>query len=280
MPVLRASLAIAVLTVVTLILLPVQWLAVRFEWGIRRTVPVLFHRIVCRLLGVRVIERGRMARERSLLLTSNHMSWLDIPVLGSRVPLSFVAKSEVATWPIFGIFARLQRSVFVDRQRRSATGRTMSEIARRMTDGDAMVLFAEGTSSDAATVLPFRTALIGAAQAALAGDGNSGATVWVQPLAIVYTRLQGLLLDQRTRPLIAWYGDMDLAPHLWRLLKKGAVDVEVIWGEPVAVAPGSDRKALARQLEEAVRTAVTDTLFGHRDRSAESSTAGENEDRG
>ena len=279
MPVLRACLAIAGLTVVTLVLLPVQWLAVRYEWGIRRTIPVLFHRIVCALVGVRVTQHGREAPERPLLLTANHLSWLDIPVLGSCIPLSFVAKSEVASWPLFGTFARLQRSVFVDRQRRSATGKTMSEIARRLTDGDAMVLFAEGTSSDGATVLPFRTALIGAAQAALAGNGNGEGTqtVWVQPLAIVYTRIQGVPLDRRTRPLIAWYGDMDLAPHLWRLLKEGAVDVEVIWGEPVAVAPGTDRKTLARGLEETVRKAVTDTLFGGRDRTPEATATTAND---
>ncbi len=263
MPALRACLAIAGLTVVTLILLPLQWLAVRYGWQVRRTIPVLFHRVGCWLLGVRVTERGGLCATRPLLVSANHVSWLDIVVLGSRVPLSFIAKSEVASWPLFGTFARLQRSVFVNRQRRSATGRTNSEIAERLADGDAMVLFAEGTSSDGSRVLPFRSALIGAAQAALAGNGEAGPeTVWVQPLAIVYTRLQGLPLDRRTRPLIGWYGDMDLAPHLWRLMKEGAMDVELVWGEPVAVTPSTSRKALTLQLEETVREALMATLRG------------------
>ncbi len=263
MPALRACLAIAGLTVVTLILLPLQWLAVRFRWQARRWIPVLFHRVGCRLLGVRITEHGRLDATRPLLVAANHVSWLDIVVLGSRVPLSFIAKSEVATWPLFGTFARLQRTVFVDRQRRSATGRTNSEIAERLTNGDAMVLFAEGTSSDGSRVLPFRSALIGAAQAALTGNGDAGPeTVWVQPLAVVYTKLQGLPLDRRTRPLIGWYGDMDLAPHLWRLMKEGAVDVELIWGEPVAVSPSTNRKALAAELEQTVRDAVNATLLG------------------
>lgn len=268
MPAVRAVIAIAGLVVATLILLPVQWLCVRLSWRAQRTIPVVFHRIVCRLLGVRVRQVGAEATQRPLLIAANHVSWLDISVLGSRMPLSFVAKSEVASWPLFGTFARLQRSVFVDRQRRTATARTTSEIARRLTDGDAMVLFAEGTSSDGARVLPFRSALIGAAQAALAGSGEADAveTVWVQPLAIAYTRMHGLPMDRRVRPAVAWFGDMDLAPHLWGLLKIGAIDVEVIWGEPVAVAPQTDRKALARMLEASVRHAVTTALFGTADR--------------
>lgn len=273
---LRAVFATLALTVVALCLMPLQWLALRFNWSIQRTLPILFHKTACHAAGIRVHVRGAPAEHRPLLVTANHVSWSDIVVLGSLMPLSFIAKSEVGTWPIFGTFARMQRSVFVDRQRRTATGRAASEIGARLSDGDVMVLFAEGTSSDGNRVLPFRSALIGAARHAMLGDGPGNgngdgvdgspaedtSTVWVQPLSIAYSKLQGMPMGRQFRPLIAWYGDMDLAPHLWSILREGALDVEVVWGPPMAIAADTDRKALARGLEEQVRRDVLAILRG------------------
>lgn len=261
----RAVVATFGLTSVALVLMPVQWLSMKLNAPLQKHIPVLFHRCACRLAGVRVTVHGAPSGQRPLLVTANHVSWSDIIVLGSLMPLSFVAKSEVGTWPVFGTFARMQRSVFVDRQRRTRTGSTATEIGRRLSQGDVMVLFAEGTSSDGNRVLPFRSALVGAAHHALSGgdDGEPGGEVWVQPLSIVYSRLQGMPMGRQFRPKIAWYGDMDLAPHLWAVLREGALDVEVIWGEPVAITPQTDRKALARGLEERVRRDVHAVLRGH-----------------
>lgn len=263
---LRAIVASIALTLVALCLMPLQWLAMRLNWPLQRILPIAFHRCACLATGIRVHQRGAPAKHRPLLVTSNHVSWSDIIVLGSLMPLSFIAKSEVARWPVFGTFARMQRSVFVDRQRRSATGNAASEIGKRLSDGDVMVLFAEGTSSDGNRVLPFRSALIGAAHHAMLGNGakpgEEDARVWVQPLSIVYSKLQGMPMGRQFRPLIAWYGDMDLAPHLWTILREGAVDVEVVWGEPVAIVTDTDRKALARGLEANVRRDVLSILTG------------------
>ena len=269
---LRAVLAISVLTLIALCLMPLQWLSLRLNWPLQRWLPLVFHRCARAATGIRVHVRGAPADHRPLLVAANHMSWCDIVVLGSLMPLSFIAKSEVARWPVFGTFARMQRSVFVDRQRRASTGRTASEIGRRLSDGDVMVLFAEGTSSDGNRVLPFRSALIGAAHHAMVANGEDGGAddgesnedgrVWVQPLSIAYSKLQGLPMGRQFRPLIAWYGDMDLAPHLWAILREGAVDADVVWGEPVAIAADTDRKTLARGLETRVRSDVLSILTG------------------
>ncbi|MEP0453629.1 MAG: 1-acyl-sn-glycerol-3-phosphate acyltransferase, partial [Roseibium sp.] len=145
-----------------------------------------------------------------------------------------------------------------NRTRRSDTGKVADAIAERMAQGDAMVLFAEGTSNDGNGVLPFRSALLGAATRALDDDGE----VWVQPLSIAYHSLQGLPMGRQFRPHVAWYGDMELAGHLWGVFKEGALDVVVRWGEPVLVAPTTDRKALSRQLEEQVRAMTAASLRG------------------
>ncbi|MBA5776080.1 1-acyl-sn-glycerol-3-phosphate acyltransferase [Stappia sp. F7233] len=259
MPRVRAGFVLTILTLVTLTLIPVQWAAVRTRRPLARRLPVLWHRIACALVGIRVIERGRPASERPLLVTANHASWIDITVLGSRMPLSFIAKSEVAGWPVFGLFARLQRTVFVDRQRRSETGRVAREIGARLVGGDAMVLFAEGTSNDGNGVLPFRSALIGAARHAL---GDAGAEVYVQPLSIAYTRLQGLPMGRQFRPHVAWYGDMEMIGHFLAVCRDGAIDVELTWGQPVPVGSATDRKELTRYLESTVREMTAAVLSG------------------
>ena len=153
-----ASIGIAVGAITAALILP-QWLAVALRLPARRLIPVVYHRAICRLLGVRIRIVGNPPRRGPVLLVANHVSWLDICVLTALAPVVFVAKREVATWPLFGLLAKLQRSVFIDRTRRAATRDTNAEIAARLAEGDPVVLFAEGTSSDGNRVLPFRSSL-------------------------------------------------------------------------------------------------------------------------
>ena len=244
----------------TAVLAPLQLLAMRFEWTLARRLPFLWHRIAARLCGMRVHVRGRPAAGRPLLIASNHQSWADIVALGSVMPLSFIAKSEVGTWPVFSVLARLQRTVFVTRGERRQTGQQAASIAERLRTGDVMVLFAEGTTSDGNRVLPFKTALFGAAQAALRGAGQD--RVLIQPVAVAYTQAHGLPLGFHGRPLAAWPGHVALMPHLLAFLRCGAVDVEVSFGAPVEFSEGSDRKIVARLCEAGVRAMLEASLYG------------------
>lgn len=257
---LRNVAAIAVLVILTLAALPVQLVAHRRGWRLAATLPVWWHRRALAALGVRVRVVGAPCRDRPLLVTPNHVSWLDINLIGSLMPLSFVAKSEVAGWPLFGLFAKLQRTVFVDRTRRTDTARVNGEIAQRLASGDAMVLFPEGTSSDGTHVLPFRSALIGAARAAMVEGGHD--RVWVQPLAIVLKRLDGLPLGRAERPRLAWYGDTDMFPHLIGTILLGPVDIDLVWGEPIPFDETTDRKLITRALEREVRRLVSAGIAG------------------
>ena len=182
------------------------------------------------------------------LIVANHTGWLDIVIFSAVMPLSFVAKSEVNSWPFFGTFARLQRTVFVERVRRSQTGDARDAIRERLLAGDCLVLFPEGTSHDGNTVLPFKSALLGAAEAVLA-DGRH---VTVQPVSTAYLASNGMPLGREGRPFYAWYGDMDLVPHLWEALKAGPLDVLVQFHAPLSL-DSMDRKELARRAELAIR---------------------------
>lgn len=257
----RLLVIVPALALFTLVLIPVQWLAVRFDWPLKRSLPVFYHRMVCRLVGFRVRVVGERVTEHPLMIVSNHVSWADISVITSVAPVVFIAKSEVGTWPIFGLLAKLQRSVFVDRNRRHKTGDVNAEIAQRLASGDPVVLFGEGTSNDGNRVLAFRSALIGAARDALAEAEHTG-RVWIQPLSVAYTDMLGMPFGRRHRPLIAWYGDLDLIPHLTHVLRTGAIDVTVTWGTPVPYDETSNRKGVARDLEQAVRRMTTLALRG------------------
>ncbi|WP_040440211.1 lysophospholipid acyltransferase family protein [Roseibium aggregatum] len=255
----KAGLIIFLLTLVSLVLIPLQWLAVKLRLPMQRRLPQLWHRIATRLVGIKIEQIGTPATDRPLLIASNHASWVDITVVGSLMPLSFIAKSEVSGWPIFGLFAKLQRTVFVNRTRRTETAQVADTIAQRMAAGDAMVLFAEGTSNDGNCVLPFRSALLGAATRAIGEDETS--KVWVQPLSVAYQGFYGLPMGRAHRPHVAWYGDMELAGHLWGIFSRGALDVVVRWGEPVLVDRTTDRKALSRRLETEVRAMTIASLL-------------------
>src|SRR5262249_36025681 len=123
------------------------------------------------------------------------------------------------------------------------------------------LLFGEGTAGDGNRVLPFRTALIGAARDALASAGNAR-EIWIQPLSIAYVSQQGIPLGRHLRPRAAWYGKMGLVPHIGGIARSGAIDVTVTWGEPVAYSAATDRKLLARQLESTVRANTIAALRG------------------
>ena len=261
MSALRAGSILTGFLLTTLPLMPLQAVFLRSSKRFSRLLPHLYHRHVCRLLGIRLAVEGEVVRDRPVLLIANHTSWLDIPVLSAVAPLSFVAKKEVGTWPFVSTLARLQRTVFVDRTRRTSVGETANEMIVRLIEGDAIVLFAEGTSSDGNRVLPFKTSLFAAAKPpgrAVAAAAPS-ATV-VQTISLAYTGLHGLPLGRGDRHLVGWYGDMEMGSHAWTLLKAGPLDVRIRVGEPVPLESFPDRKALAKFSETQVKSHVVHIL--------------------
>jgi len=241
----------------TPILISAQWLLEKLSlpgWGF---ISSKYYRVLCALLRIRVRVVGNPVRDRAVLFVSNHVSWVDIVVIGSVTPVAFVAKREVASWPLVGITAKMQRTVFVDRGRRHQTGDAVGEIVKRVASGTSVVLFAEGTSSDGNRVLPFRSALLGAIE-----DQSGGGSILMQPMAITYIRQHGLPMGRQHRPLVAWYGDLDFMPHIKAFIERGVVDALVSYGDPVPADRDIDRKAMSKRLEETVRELLVTALRG------------------
>lgn len=207
---------------------------------------------MCRLIGLEVRMIGAVPRRepssRPVIYVSNHSSWLDILVLGGRLEGCFIAKDEVRRWPLIGLVARLGRTVFV-RRARASTGRERDDMQSRLAAGDNLILFPEGTTSDGSRVMRFQSSFMAAAVRPVDGQGRPP---MVQPVSVVYDRLAGLPTGRSSRPVFAWYGDMDIGSHFWRLAQHRGLRVSVLLHPPLDPADFADRKALARATWTAV----------------------------
>ncbi|MCX7899533.1 MAG: 1-acyl-sn-glycerol-3-phosphate acyltransferase, partial [Methylocystis sp.] len=216
----------------------------RYNWRIQDHIQMHFCRVVCWLIGVRIHVHGQLPGKSPRLVISNHISWTDIIALASCYPLIFLSKSEVRSWPILGLLARLQGTVFVDRADRADVSRANKSLTAVMRQSRDVVLFAEGTSSDGARVLPFRAAHFAPARD-LSMRGEAASTPTLAPIAILYAS-GTKLID------VGWYGDMTFVPHLWRLMGLGGVCCHIFCGEQI-YAGLTDRKKLAAEAEARVR---------------------------
>ncbi|MBU6425351.1 MAG: 1-acyl-sn-glycerol-3-phosphate acyltransferase [Rhodospirillales bacterium] len=203
----------------------------------------LYWRGVGRILGVKLRLIGQRSEHRPTLFVANHCSWLDIVALGAAVPGCFVAKAEIAKWPGISVVAKLGRTIFVSRNR-DTVAQEQRLLEQRLDQGDNIILFPEGTTSDGNRVLPFASAFFTLA--------FGPARPWVQPVTIVYDELDGQQVRRGDRAEIAWYGDMDLAPHLKRLLRRRAVRATILFGEPLPPGSFANRKAISAALERLI----------------------------
>ena len=220
--------------------------------------PPLYHRFCSWILGIEIVVKGDVSTSKPTLWVANHSSYMDIPVLGSLLLGSFVAKSEVGTWPLFGTLSRLQKTIFINRRPGDADAQRAS-LNGRLEQGDSVILFPEGTSSDGNRVLPFKTALFAVANMK---TGPNGETLAVQPVSITCTHLDNVPMGRDLRPFYAWYGDMDLAPHLWQLAKLGKMRVVVELHPVVRLADVGSRKELGQFCEQQVAAGVSRAIAG------------------
>ena len=252
----RAALRATALVVGTLAAVLIRSFAcVTFPTAAAR-IPLLWHRMCCLLIGLEVRRYGRPADAGQVLYVCNHASYLDVPVMGASVRASFVAKSDVASWPVIGTLSRLQDTVFIDRRRHSAHVQREA-LQRHLQAGRSLILFPEGTSGDGNRVLPFKTGLFSAADLLVGGR-----PVAVQPVTIAYSRLDGWSMGRALRPFFAWYGDMTLLDHLWTCLGFNRPGIDVVFHEAVQLADFGSRKALARHCESVVAQGLSDALSG------------------
>jgi 1-acyl-sn-glycerol-3-phosphate acyltransferase len=251
-PFIMVRLAIGLLGAAAIVLIggPIRRFGQWRGWRLGESLPPLLHRLLCFGLGVRVRVHGRPSDLKPQLVVPNHVSWLDIVVLGALRPIEFLAKKEVGAFFLGRQVVGLQGAIYVDRGRRRKIPSVNAEMAGRMRAGAAVVLFAEATTNDGNRLLRFKSSHFEATRLALEDPLQSAI---VQPIFIAYSRRGGLPLGRAERPFVAWYGDMTFFGHLWRFLLAGSVVCDVHCGAPLHVRRGEHRKAVARRAERAVR---------------------------
>lgn len=221
----------------------------------RYQLPRLFHAGICRLFRVRVDIHGAPSNQHPTLFIINHISWLDIPVVGKAMKGSFVAKQEVEKYPFIGWLAKLQQTIFIARTRPSVRNHKDS-MQEHLEAGDNIFLFPEGTSSNGLVLQDFKSAYFALAEGY---EGDSPLTV--QPVTLAYSQMDNLLMSRSLMKTVAWVGDEELVGHVWNFLRSGRVTAELRFHPPVTIDQYDSRKSMAvdcqRQIAEGLSRALT-----------------------
>tara|TARA_B100001029_G_C15036005_1_gene440185 strand:- start:890 stop:1642 length:753 start_codon:yes stop_codon:yes gene_type:complete len=239
------------LIVVSIILLaPFQYLFVKLNLRLKVYIPKLFHKIVLKVIGIKVKLIGEYSRLRPLVLIGNHTSYLDIIILGSIMPICFIAKYEIRGWFLFGFLAKMQNTIFINRKNQK-TLESIKNINKHLKNESAVVLFPEGTTNTGKKLLDFKSSLFNMF------ENNS--ILRLQNFSLCYTHVNDMPIDDRTRPQVSWYGDMNMISHLTNLLKLSCINVTVVFHKSLPIV-GMNRKQISsyshKQVKEGIDLAI------------------------
>ena len=235
--------------------MPLLYFILRFLHvpGVYQVMLPMFHRGVCWILGLKVETMGEMSEERPTLFISNHISYIDIFITG-YMPTFFVAKSEVANWPVFGKMANIQNTLFIERNPKKA--RQQIQVLRsHLTQGNNLTLYPEGTSTNGTYVERFKSTLFAAA------ENVDGPRVGIQPMTVAYTHHAGEpIVDQAVRDHYAWYAKMPFLSHFLGLMPLKSVRA-IIYFHPVCyIDQFENRKACADHCHALVSQTLDDLV--------------------
>ena len=238
--VIRGTIRAVVFFLWTLLLVPPYLLLFVLGKMVRRPFVKLWHTGVCFIIGMKVTRYGTPSKSQNLLLAGNHISYLDIPILASLFDITFVAKADVADWPLFGFLAKIAQTAFIERKPSKARQQTI-DLQKRIQKSEKLMIFPEGTSSEGEKVLDFKSSLF-----EMVMEDHMRETTRIQPVTIAYCRTKKKkALTRNERDNFAWYGDMTLAPHLWEVFCLDGVEVDVVFHAPALANDFKSRKELS-----------------------------------
>lgn len=198
--------------------------------------PRAYHDFCRKLLGIKIIVEGEIERGKNIVYVGNHISYLDVQVLGSLLNASFIAKKEVESWPLFGILGKMGRTLYISRATADAAQATQM-LADRLEEGLPLIVFAEGTSTNGMQVLPFKSSFF---------EIFLNKEIKIQPFTISVLEVDGHKADSSIlRDQYTWHGDMTLGPHLWNFAKSKGAIVKVTFQKPILSSSFDNRKTLS-----------------------------------
>lgn len=238
------------------LVVPIQSVLLLFHTGKGAYVlPFLWQKLVSSIFRIKVVVHGTPLKSKQTIFISNHISYLDIPAIGSILPASFVAKKDVESWPVFGFLSKLQQTAFISRDRADVKN-VKYALDTMLEDGKSLIIFPEGTSTDGREVVPFKSSLFSLALKDNLPD------LMIQPITLnMDTVDKKEVKTQEDRDLYSWHINMDtpLAEHLWLFAKSKGAQISLTYHEPMRAQDFSDRKTLAKACHNAVSNALKNT---------------------
>ena len=260
--IIRIAIRLILVVAAIVVFSPIQFLIIILRVPGNDILPLIFHKVILKILVVRVRVSGPLP-EPGTLIVSNHVSWLDICTIGSVLPINFVAKADISGWPIFGFLAKLQKTLFIERDRRSDTANQRNAMQDRLLEGSCLVLFPEGTTGDGTIVFPFKSSLFAAAEVL----GNDK-PIPIQPLSLAFAELSGIPMSRRIRIKYAWIGDVGLLSNMFYVLGSDSFTINLIFHAPTNLVEAGGRKKLAVSAHRQVQNGVANTTVGLTDAEA------------
>lgn len=243
MDVIKAVIKFLLFAVATTIVVGLQIIVLFFHKGkYAYLIPYLWQNAVCLIFGIKIDVTGTPHRSSQTIYVSNHISYLDIPAIGSVLKASFVAKKDVESWPVFGFLSKLQQTAFISRDRADAK-KEKHALDTMLDEGKSLIIFAEGTSTDGRDVRPFKSSLFSIALKENLPD------ILIQPVTVKMIKTDGKeIKTQEDRDIYSWHIDMDtpMHEHLYRFAKSKGAEIQVIFHDPIKANEFSDRKTLAK----------------------------------
>lgn len=197
-----------------------------------------FHRGACWIFSIKCNINGKVSTHQPTLFLSNHVSYLDIIILGAYIPGYFIAKSEVSGWPLLGFLAKLQNTLFFERKGNKVQSQ-LNVMAHHFNQHKNLILFPEGTSTNGEEVLPFKSSLLKSAEL-------SSEDVMIQPVTICYNKYHNKKMNAYIRDHFAWYGEMPFGSHFFSAAGLGNSVVNIIFHQPVKLSSFTTRKDCAQ----------------------------------
>ena len=222
-----------------------------FSKRISQKIVQIFHKLLLWLTNINVEVIGQKNNNNvPTLYISNHLSYLDIPILGSILIGRFVAKNEISNWPIIGYLSKVGNTIFVNRNLKFLKT-NKSIIYDYLCRGDNIILFPEGTTSDGNRILKFKSSLL---------TSLENKNILIQPIVIRYKSINGMPLNRWLKPIIAWYGDVDFKPHLINILKLFSIKAQIIFLPALNGRDFANRKDMTSSLHHAIDSSYSNSL--------------------
>ena len=251
---LKAALKFFLFILLTVPIVAMQWLLLLVYKGKAAYIlPWIWQMGVCAIFRIKIKIIGTPHNQSQTIYVSNHISYLDISVIGSILRASFVAKKDVASWPVFGFLSTLQQTAFISRDRADVK-QAKNNLDQMLNDGKSLIIFPEGTSTDGKEVIPFKSSLFSIAMKENLKD------IYVQPFTLKMQSVDGKPVEtQETRDLYSWHINMDtpLGEHLWRFAQSSGAVISLNFHEPLKAHDFENRKTLAKACYEAVSNGLT-----------------------